>query len=105
MDLESFFEELGLDGAPAEEEGTQTRPRCEGCRRPSTVCLCDHLPTSPLPTRGALVVRGVQDACGSTLVASAFAHSTDPTYQRHLRREGMFNVTTRGCHAGDLIGR
>ena len=41
MDLESFFEELGLDGAPAEEEGTQTRPRCEGCRRPSTVCLCD----------------------------------------------------------------
>ena len=29
---------------------------CDGCDRPASVCLCDALPASPLPTRGALVV-------------------------------------------------
>ena len=32
------------------------RATCEGCDRPARACLCPHLPETPFPTRGALVV-------------------------------------------------
>jgi DTW domain-containing protein YfiP len=32
------------------------RASCEACDRPARACLCPHLPETPFPTRGALVV-------------------------------------------------
>ncbi|XP_008786909.2 tRNA-uridine aminocarboxypropyltransferase 2 [Phoenix dactylifera] len=43
--------------APAEAPATKGRAVCwDGCGRPSSVCVCDHLPPCPIPTATRVVV-------------------------------------------------
>lgn len=48
----------GDDDAAAEENAASTRRRtCDaGCGRPASVCVCAHLPVSPIPTAATVVV-------------------------------------------------
>nr|CAD1829613.1 unnamed protein product [Ananas comosus var. bracteatus] len=48
----------GDDDAAAEEDAPSTRRRtCDaGCGRPASVCVCAHLPASPIPTAATVVV-------------------------------------------------
>lgn len=54
-DLEALWADVVDDAA--EDIATGRRAVCEGCSRPSSACLCSHLPSDgPLETSGALFV-------------------------------------------------
>jgi len=53
-DIESLWSAVAV--AEEEQQDPGRRPRCTGCRRPVSICLCGHLPSAPVHTAGSLVV-------------------------------------------------